>query len=228
MAAKLRCAACKGPAARRGCAQARSAGPGRYFGIDFKGHGPIYVRPTSAKACSGAMIGSGTAGSRIAPSYQSRRARAGQRVPAGVAELVDALDLGSSGASHGGSSPSARTIGERRVRLLQAGQEHALRCGGRGGEMQVTETSSTGLKRELKVIIEQGELGAALCQPPRRGQGPGPAQGLPQGQGAAGAPQEAVRPLADGRGAGEDGRGDEPQGASPTATSARRISRTST
>jgi hypothetical protein len=29
---------------------------------------------------------------------------------AGVAELVDALDLGSSGASRGGSSPSARTI----------------------------------------------------------------------------------------------------------------------
>ncbi len=28
---------------------------------------------------------------------------------AGVAELVDALDLGSSGASRGGSSPSART-----------------------------------------------------------------------------------------------------------------------
>ena len=29
---------------------------------------------------------------------------------AGVAELVDALDLGSSGASRGGSSPSVRTI----------------------------------------------------------------------------------------------------------------------
>jgi hypothetical protein len=29
--------------------------------------------------------------------------------PAGVAELVDALDLGSSDASRGGSSPSART-----------------------------------------------------------------------------------------------------------------------
>jgi hypothetical protein len=30
--------------------------------------------------------------------------------PAGVAELVDALDLGSSGESRGGSIPSARTI----------------------------------------------------------------------------------------------------------------------
>ena len=29
---------------------------------------------------------------------------------AGVAELVDALDLGSSGETRGGSSPSARTI----------------------------------------------------------------------------------------------------------------------
>ena len=29
---------------------------------------------------------------------------------AGVAELVDALDLGSSGEDRGGSSPSARTI----------------------------------------------------------------------------------------------------------------------
>ena len=29
---------------------------------------------------------------------------------AGVVELVDTLDLGSSGASRGGSSPSARTI----------------------------------------------------------------------------------------------------------------------
>jgi hypothetical protein len=31
---------------------------------------------------------------------------------AGVAELVDALDLGSSDANRGGSSPPARTIGQ--------------------------------------------------------------------------------------------------------------------
>ena len=67
MAAQLGCAARNGPAARRGCTQVVPSGPGRHFGIDFKGHGPIYVPPTSAKACSGAMIGSGTAGSRIAP-----------------------------------------------------------------------------------------------------------------------------------------------------------------
>ena len=34
---------------------------------------------------------------------------------AGVAELVDALVLGTSGESCGGSSPSARTIGVKRV-----------------------------------------------------------------------------------------------------------------
>ena len=32
---------------------------------------------------------------------------------AGVVELVDTLDLGSSGASHGGSNPSARTTRQR-------------------------------------------------------------------------------------------------------------------
>ncbi|BAE51598.1 hypothetical protein amb2794 [Paramagnetospirillum magneticum AMB-1] len=35
-------------------------------------------------------------------------------VHAGVVELVDTLDLGSSGASHGGSSPFARTSHHRR------------------------------------------------------------------------------------------------------------------
>ena len=34
---------------------------------------------------------------------------------AGVAELVDALDLGSSGESRGGSSPSARTMRSARL-----------------------------------------------------------------------------------------------------------------
>jgi hypothetical protein len=34
---------------------------------------------------------------------------------AGVAELVDALDLGSSDESRGGSSPSARTIAKKQV-----------------------------------------------------------------------------------------------------------------
>ena len=40
----------------------------------------------------------------------ARGIAAGQMLSAGVAELVDALDLGSSDESCGGSSPSARTI----------------------------------------------------------------------------------------------------------------------
>jgi hypothetical protein len=46
---------------------------------------------------------------------QARASRPGLMLSAGVAELVDALDLGSSDESCGGSSPSART--KRRSRL---------------------------------------------------------------------------------------------------------------
>jgi hypothetical protein len=48
---------------------------------------------------------------------------------AGVAELVDALGLGSSDASCGGSSPSARTIYEfpRVSRLMNEGFERSCR-----------------------------------------------------------------------------------------------------
>ena len=40
---------------------------------------------------------------------------------AGVAELVDALDLGSSDESRGGSSPSARTKRHQRLRMKNSG-----------------------------------------------------------------------------------------------------------
>jgi hypothetical protein len=40
---------------------------------------------------------------------------------AGVAELVDALDLGSSDESRGGSSPSARTKRQQRLSLTISG-----------------------------------------------------------------------------------------------------------
>ncbi len=43
----------------------------------------------------------------------ARACRQGAR--AGVAELVDALDLGSSDESRGGSSPSARTIARMKI-----------------------------------------------------------------------------------------------------------------
>ena len=59
----------------------------------------IFARsfPTAAKTCRNGEDRTGA----------SRPEGGGER--AGVAELVDALDLGSSGASRGGSSPSART-----------------------------------------------------------------------------------------------------------------------
>ena len=49
------------------------------------------------------------------PIFSRHGSLQGQSVPrglhaAGVAELVDALDLGSSGENRGGSSPSARTM----------------------------------------------------------------------------------------------------------------------
>ena len=77
--------------------------------------------------------------------------------------------------------------------------------------MQVTETSSDGLKRELKVVA-QDELSERFTTRLDEVKEPGPAQGFPQGQGAAGAPQEAVRPLGDGRGGAAGRGGDEPQG----------------
>src|SRR5437016_5264196 len=109
---------------------------------------------------------------------------------AGVAELVDALDLGSSDESCGGSSPSART--KRSIQafakrlpieflesLLVAGspklrrKAHAARrsqCQSPrrwAGEsekkictMQVTETLSEGLKHEFKISVPASDLDA--------------------------------------------------------------------
>src|SRR3546814_332863 len=68
---------------------------------------------------------------------------------AGVAELVDALDLGSSAARRGGSSPFART---RPGSLLFA----------MDWKMQVTVTSTDGLKRELQVAVPAKDLEARV------------------------------------------------------------------
>ena len=53
--------------------------------------------------------------------YRARPAPvlAGTVLLAGVAELVDARDLGSRDESRGGSSPSARTMGMRWLRALR-------------------------------------------------------------------------------------------------------------
>ena len=80
-----------------------------------------------------------------------------------MAELVDALDLGSSDASRGGSSPSVRTRSFRRKGTSESAvvgrpSPKSARIEARE-DMQVTETLADGLKRELKVVIGQGELG---------------------------------------------------------------------
>src|SRR5438309_8751411 len=80
---------------------------------------------------------------------------------AGVAELVDARDLGSRDESRGGSSPSARTT------LFQAsrgGLENPANSGSTssGSTMQVTETLAEGLKREYQVVVPATDLGAKV------------------------------------------------------------------
>jgi hypothetical protein len=51
----------------------------------------------------------------------ARALRPDMMLSAGVAELVDALDLGSSDESCGGSSPSARTKRHQRLRMKNSG-----------------------------------------------------------------------------------------------------------
>src|SRR5277367_4272688 len=99
---------------------------------------------------------------------------------AGVAELVDAPDLGSGDESRGGSSPSARTISfatahvplRRRTRsgpiddrsignyrpvAVVGRADHKAEC-----KMQVTETLSQGLKREYNISLPASDLAAKL------------------------------------------------------------------
>jgi trigger factor len=93
---------------------------------------------------------------------------------AGVAELVDAPDLGSGDESRGGSSPSARTISfptprtrpgpidertvenYRPVAVFDRGDDKMER------KMQVTETLSEGLKREYNISLPASDLAAKL------------------------------------------------------------------
>ena len=80
---------------------------------------------------------------------------------AGVAELVDAPDLGSGGENRGGSSPSARTsagTSPRQLEFRRSGAEKYEKV----VEMQATETLSQGLKREYKVVLPAGDLAEKL------------------------------------------------------------------
>jgi hypothetical protein len=80
---------------------------------------------------------------------------AGPARGAGVVKLVDTPDLGSGGASRGGSSPSART--SRRVR--EAFRPARISQRKRHAEpMQVTETLSEGLKRAFTVVVPAADI----------------------------------------------------------------------
>src|SRR6185437_543814 len=89
---------------------------------------------------------------------------------AGVAELVDAPDLGSGDLSRGGSSPSARTISfatsHAPIDDGTAGNYRPFAAIGRDGDkerkMQVTETLSEGLKREYDISLPASDLAAKL------------------------------------------------------------------
>src|SRR4051794_31251570 len=86
---------------------------------------------------------------------------------AGVAELVDAVVLGSTAARHGGSSPSARTRSSRTLPLWtpqdqRPGPRDPVNDIWKASKMQVTETLSQGLKRAYKVVLPVGALSARL------------------------------------------------------------------
>jgi trigger factor len=95
--------------------------------------------------------------------YKPRRPKELGLPLAGVAELVDALDLGSSDESRGGSSPSART-----TRSLLHGESGALfthlvlNHQRRRTNMQVTETLNEGLRREFRVVVPATDLDAKV------------------------------------------------------------------
>jgi trigger factor len=79
---------------------------------------------------------------------------------AGVAELVDARDLGSRDESRGGSRPSARTTP---AGWAEPDRSRPDGYGWNGGTaMQVTETLAEGLKREYRVVVPAADLDAKV------------------------------------------------------------------
>jgi trigger factor len=85
---------------------------------------------------------------------------------AGVAELVDARDLGSRDESRGGSSPSARTtrpLGLQAATASKPGPANATKATD-DFDMQVTETLSEGLRREYRVVVPAADLDAKVNQ----------------------------------------------------------------
>ena len=82
-------------------------------------------------------------------------AQAGSGRRAGVAELADALDLGSSDLGRGGSNPPARTTPDRDQ---QRGCGTTQPFNGHPSKMQITETNAEGLKREFKVTVASSDI----------------------------------------------------------------------
>ncbi len=125
---------------------------------------------------------------------------------AGVAELADALDLGSSDASRGGSSPSARTNRTRARHRCLADTAQRDQSADRAFH---ADHRNQRHRPEARV---QGRH-SRRCAPGPGGDAPqgagraDPDAGLPPGQGAAAAPEAALREVGDGRGAGEVGAG---------------------
>jgi trigger factor len=87
------------------------------------------------------------------------RQRTGCR-SAGVAELVDAPDLGSGDASRGGSIPFARTSLRPTDHTRSFGSYEVFRF--EGNVMQVHNTHSDGLKRVFTVVLPASELDERL------------------------------------------------------------------
>ena len=83
------------------------------------------------------------------------------RVRAGVAELVDALDLGSSIERCGGSSPFARTSPARPERDGSSADRISLI---RRPEMQTVETLNEGLRRAYRLTITAKDIDARVDQ----------------------------------------------------------------
>ena len=141
------------------------------------------------------------------PSVLQRR----QRGFAGVVELVDTQDLGSCGLCPVGvqvpppaPSPAPCDISTEVGKRAARGMSHGTWCLDEASElrtieMQVTETLSEGLKREIKSWCRRrarGTLSEKLVDTPE----PGPDQGLPTWQGAGQPSAQALRQVGHGRG----------------------------
>src|SRR5690554_4373436 len=88
---------------------------------------------------------------------------------AGVAELVDALDLGSSAARRGGSNPSARTRPEARHTNGLDDAGHGYKRGWTEARIEDSGSRSGSRKQTRRKARRDEEPGAPQGVPPRQG-----------------------------------------------------------